>query len=298
VSDGTRASDKPPRGRSGPDGARSSAPPPRGRSGLVIAVDGPAGSGKSTAARGVARALGLRYLDTGSTYRALTWWLLARGVDVSQPDAVTGYPSRPVMEVGTDPDAPAIRVDGQDLGGLIRTREVTNAVSAVASIPQVRSHLVAMQQRIIADALAAGEGIVAEGRDIGTVVAPDAQVKVYLTASEAVRARRRVGDLADDPGATVAVTRAEQARRDTSDAPQMAKAADAVEIDTTGLGLDEVVREIVRLADGAALEGLPPQPPPGAALGGRPPQPPPHADPAGRPPQTHPLSRTAGAWTR
>ncbi len=151
--------------------------------------------------------------------------------------------------MGTDPDAPAIRVDGSDVAGLIRTREVSNAVSAVASIPQVRSHLVAMQQRIIADALAAGEGIVAEGRDIGTVVAPDAPVKVYLTASETVRARRRTADLAADPGATVEVTRAEQARRDSSDAPQMARAAEAVEIDTTVLGLDEVIREIVRLAD-------------------------------------------------
>jgi CMP/dCMP kinase len=216
----------------------------------VIAVDGPAGSGKSTAARGVARALGLRYLDTGSTYRALTWWLLSRGVDVSQPDAVTADLSRPVIEVGTDPEAPMIRVDGCDVAGPIRTREVSNAVSAVASIPQVRTQLVAMQQRIIADVLAAREGIVAEGRDIGTVVAPDAPVKVYLTAGETVRARRRTADLAADPAATLAVTRAEQARRDSSDAPQMAKAPDAVEIDTTGLGQDEVIREIVRLADG------------------------------------------------
>jgi cytidylate kinase len=220
--------------------------------GLVIAVDGPAGSGKSTAARGVARALGLRYLDTGSTYRALTWWLLSRGVDVSQPEAVTACLANPVIEVGTDPAAPVIRVNGSDVAGPIRTREVSNAVSAVASIPQVRSHLVAMQQRVIADALAAGEGIVAEGRDIGTVVAPDAPVKVYLTASETVRARRRAADLAADPGATLAVTRAEQAQRDSSDAQQMTKAPDAVEIDTTGLGLDEVIREIVRLADGAS----------------------------------------------
>ena len=215
----------------------------------MIAVDGPAGSGKSTAARGVARALGLRYLDTGSTYRALTWWLLARGVDVSKPDAVVAFLDGPAIEAGTDPDAPAIRVDGRDVAGPIRTREVTNAVSAVASIPEVRRHLVAMQQAIIADTLAAGEGIVAEGRDIGTVVAPEAPVKVYLTASETVRARRRTADLAADPGATVAVTRAEQARRDSSDAPQSAKAADAVEIDTTGLDLDEVIGEIVRLAD-------------------------------------------------
>ncbi len=220
--------------------------------GLVIAVDGPAGSGKSTAARGVARALGLRYLDTGSTYRALTWWLLAHGVDVSDPHAVTGYLGQPVIEVGTDPEAPAIRVDGSDVAGPIRTREVSNAVSAVASIPEVRSRLVAMQQEIIAEALAAGDGIVAEGRDIGTVVAPDAPVKVFLTASETARARRRTADLAADPGATVAVTQAEQARRDRSDAPQTARAADAVEIDTTALSLDEVIGEIVTLANSRA----------------------------------------------
>ncbi len=217
--------------------------------GLVIAVDGLAGAGKSTAARGVARALGLRYLDTGSIYRALTWWLLAGGEDISDPGAVAASVGRPVIEVGTDPDAPAIRVDGRDVAGPIRTREVSNAVSTVASVPEVRRHLVAMQRGIIADALAAGAGIVAEGRDIGTVVAPDAPVKVFLTASEAVRARRRAADLAADPAVTVAVTRAEQARRDRSDAPQTARAADAVEIDTTALGLDDVISEIVTLAD-------------------------------------------------
>jgi CMP/dCMP kinase len=217
--------------------------------GLVIAVDGPAGSGKSTAARGVARALSLRYLDTGSTYRALTWWLLARGADVSDPATVAADAGRPVIEVGTDPDEPAVRVDGRDVAAAIRTRQVSNAVSAVASVPEVRSHLIAMQRRIIADTLAAGAGIVAEGRDIGTVVAPDAPVKVYLTASEAVRARRRTAELSADSGATVALTQAEQARRDRTDAPQMAMADDAVEIDTSGLGLDDVIGEIVSLAE-------------------------------------------------
>jgi len=224
--------------------------------GLVIAVDGPAGSGKSTAARGVARALNLRYLDTGSTYRALTWWLLARGADLSDPAAVAAQSSGmgesggvPVIEVGTDPGDPGIQVDGRDVAAEIRTREVSNAVSAVASVPEVRSHLVAMQQRIIADTLAAGAGIVAEGRDIGTVVAPDAPVKVYLTAAEGVRARRRTAELSADSGVTVALTQAEQARRDRSDAPQMVMAADAVQIDTSGLDLDAVIGEIVSLAD-------------------------------------------------
>ena len=218
-------------------------------SGIVIAVDGPAGSGKSTAARGVARALRLCYLDTGSTYRALTWWLLAQGVDVGDARAVTAHLDRPAIEVGTDPEDPAVRVDGADVAGPIRTREVSNAVSAVATIPAVRSHLIAMQQQIIADALAAGHGIVAEGRDIGTVVAPDAPVKVFLNASEAARARRRTAELSADPAATIAVTQAEQAQRDRSDAPNMLMAPDAVEIDTTTLGLDEVIREIIALAD-------------------------------------------------
>lgn len=151
--------------------------------------------------------------------------------------------------MGTDPDAPQIRVDGRDVAGPIRTREVSNAVSAVAAVPDVRRHLIAIQRRIIAEALAAGTGIVAEGRDIGTVVAPDAPVKVFLTATEAVRADRRTADLAADPAVTVAVTRAEQARRDRSDAPQMARAADAVQIDTTALGLDDVIGQIVALAD-------------------------------------------------
>jgi CMP/dCMP kinase len=216
---------------------------------LVIAVDGPSGSGKSSAARGAARALGLRFLDTGATYRALTWWLLARGTDVRDADAVAAQASVPVIEVGTDPDTPGIRVDGQDVAGPIRTREVSNAVSAVASVPAVRAHLIALQQRIIADTLAGGTGIVADGRDIGTVVAPDAPVKVFLTASETARARRRAADLAGDPSATVALTQAEQARRDRSDAAQSARAADAVEIDTTGLDLDEVIKAIVALAD-------------------------------------------------
>ena len=212
----------------------------------MIAVDGPAGSGKSSAARGVARALGLRYLDTGAMYRALTWWLLSRGLDTTDPATVARHAKEPVIEVGTDPDAPAITVDGVDVSGPIRTREVSNAVSAVASVPQVREHLIAMQREIIARNTAPGRGIVAEGRDIGTVVAPQALVKVFLTATESERAQRRSAELAVDPGATV--TQQEQLRRDRADAPQTVMAADAVEIDSTSLSLDEVIGLIAGLA--------------------------------------------------
>jgi cytidylate kinase len=220
--------------------------------GLVIAVDGPAGSGKSSAARGAARALQLLYLDTGAMYRALTWMALQAGVDVSSPAAVAAFLPGPAIEPGTDPAAPAIRAGGADVSGPIRTREVSNAVSAVASVPAVRTQLIAQQRQIIAAALAAGRGIVAEGRDIGTVVAPEAPVKVYLTASAAVRAVRRTAEMAGGPPVTAAQTEADQARRDQRDAAQSAMAADAVEIDSTGLSLAEVVARIVALATAGA----------------------------------------------
>jgi cytidylate kinase len=221
---------------------------------LVIAVDGPSGSGKSSAARGAAQALGLRYLDTGAMYRALTWWLLARQVDVSSAAVVAAHAAHPAIEVGTDPADPYTTVDGADVSGPIRERTVSNAVSAVASVPQVRSHLIARQREIIAKACAEAGGIVAEGRDIGTVVAPDAAVKVFLTASEAARARRRTADLAADPAVTVEVTQAEQARRDQLDAAQSEPAADAVPIDSTRLGVAEVIAEIVTLAQARARD--------------------------------------------
>ena len=205
--------------------------------GLVVAVDGPSGAGKSSASRGAASALGLRYLDTGSMYRALTWWLLGRGADTTDPAVVARLAAEPAIEVGTDPAAPWTRVDGTDVSEAIRTREVTGAVSAVAAVPQVRARLIAMQRQIIASA----GGIVAEGRDIGTVVAPDAQVKVFLTADGAARASRRAAEASWS-------TRADQERRDRMDAAQSGKAADAVEVDSTGLDLDGVVGVIVGLA--------------------------------------------------
>jgi CMP/dCMP kinase len=207
---------------------------------LVVAVDGPSGAGKSSASRGAASALGLRYLDTGSMYRALTWWLLGQGVDTSDADAVGGLAAEPVIEVGTDPRAPWTRVNGTDVSAAIRTREVTDAVSAVARVPRVRAHLIAQQRDIIARA----PGIVAEGRDIGTVVAPDAQVKVFLTADSSARADRR----AAETSWSATSTQVDQDRRDQFDAAQSAKADDAVEIDSTRLDLDQVIDIIVRLA--------------------------------------------------
>ena len=205
-------------------------------SGLVVAIDGPSGAGKSSTSRGVASALGLRYLDTGSMYRALTWWLLDRGVATTDQDAVARLAAEPAIEVSTNPAVPWTRVDGTDVSEAIRTREVTDAVSAVAAVPQVRARLTAMFREIIA----ASGGIVAEGRDIGTVVAPGAQVKVFLTADSAARAGRRSAE------ATWS-TQADQERRDRLDAAQSAKAADAVVVDSTGLGLDEVIGLIVGL---------------------------------------------------
>jgi CMP/dCMP kinase len=218
---------------------------------LVIAVDGPAGSGKSTAARGVAVALGLRYLDTGAMYRALTWWLLNRGVDITDEASVAGLADRPRIEISTDPARQVVSVDGVDVTAQIRSRAVTSAVSAVARVPDVRRHIIAQQRQIIASA-ADGPGIVADGRDVGRVVAPHAAVKVFLTAREQVRAQRRSAELAAGPAADPAVTaeqtRREQARRDRLDAPQTERAADAVEIESSELPLADVVARIVGLA--------------------------------------------------
>lgn len=239
-------------------------------SALVIAVDGPSGSGKSSVARAVAERLGLRYLDTGAMYRAVTLWMLRSGVDVTDSGVVAAVVKKPSIQPGTDPVAPTVRVDGVDVSGDIRTDEVTSAVSAVSAVPEVRQRLVAAQRELIG----AG-GIAVEGRDIGTVVAPCAPVKVFLTASAEERAQRRTRDLAAlgshaDSGdrvrrstapTTVDTTRADLARRDRLDssrvASPMARAEDAVEIDSTALRFDEVVEAVLRVVRERAEAGEP-----------------------------------------
>lgn len=156
---------------------------------LVIAVDGTSGSGKSSASRGVAGRLGLRYLDTGAMFRAITWWLLREGVDVHDGAAVASVAGRPRIESGTDPLAPSITVDGVDVSVEIRSDEVNAAVSPVSAVPEVRTRLLELQREAIGDG-----GIVVEGRDIGSVVWPQAQVKVYLSADPAARAQRRTAE--------------------------------------------------------------------------------------------------------
>ncbi|MBX7267782.1 (d)CMP kinase [Micromonospora sp. Llam7] len=211
---------------------------PAGR--CVVAVDGPSGSGKSTVSRRLATGLGARYLDTGAMYRAITWAVLRSGVELTDAQAVAKVAGEVDLRIGTDPAGYGVTADGVDVDAEIRGPEVTAAVSAVAAVPAVRALLVARQQDMIINA----GRIVVEGRDIGSVVAPDADLKVYLTASAAARAARRSAENASD----VAVTAADLARRDQLDstrkADPLAQAPDAVVLDTTELGIDEVVARL------------------------------------------------------
>ncbi|QVQ53060.1 (d)CMP kinase [Spiractinospora alimapuensis] len=220
--------------------------------GLVIAIDGPSGSGKSSTSRGVANARGLRYLDTGAMYRAMTWWMLRHDVDTGDPVAVAKHVPEPVITVGTDPSAPSIEVDGVDVSTEIRGEEVTGHVSAVSAVPEIRARMLADQRAIITLAGRETGGIVVEGRDITTVVAPDAPVKVFLTASQEARANRRSAEV---EGSDVSATLESLTRRDTLDSSRatspLRQTKDAVELDTTGLTLPEVIDHIVRLAEQA-----------------------------------------------
>ncbi|MCW3819561.1 (d)CMP kinase [Micromonospora sp. DR5-3] len=209
----------------------------------VVAVDGPSGSGKSTVSRRLAVALGARYLDTGAMYRAITWAVLRSGVELTDAESVAKVAGEVDLRIGTDPQGYGVTADGVHVEKEIRGPEVTAAVSAVAAVPAVREQLVARQREMITNS----DRIVVEGRDIGSVVAPDADLKVYLTASEAARAQRRSAEDAAD----VAATAADLARRDRLDSTRkvnpLQQAPDAVVLDTTELGIDQVVARLREL---------------------------------------------------
>jgi CMP/dCMP kinase len=206
---------------------------------MVIAIDGPAGAGKSTVARGVARALGFTYLDSGAMYRTVALAALERGIAPDDGERLGEMAWG--LEIGFDGDS--IRLDGKPVGGRIRSPEVTIASSKVSVHPQVRQAMVKRQRELIASG-----NYVAEGRDIGTVVSPDAPLKVFLTASEDERARRRAGETGE------AIERVREAieDRDQRDATRkhgaLRAADDSVELDTTDLSVEQVIERVVELA--------------------------------------------------
>jgi cytidylate kinase len=218
-------------------------------SGVVVAIDGPAGTGKSTVSRGLARELGARYLDTGSMYRIVTLALVRAGVDLNDPGAIAAAADVP-LSIGYDPDAEQAFLGDEDVSAQIRGDEVTRAVSAVSAVSEVRTRLVAIQRE-----LATGPGsVVVEGRDIGTVVLPYAPVKIFLTASAETRARRRneqniAAGLPDDYETVLADVR----RRDHLDSSRavspLRAAEDAVVVDTSDMNQTEVIAALRDLVD-------------------------------------------------
>jgi CMP/dCMP kinase len=217
---------------------------------LVVAVDGPAGTGKSSVSRGLARALGARYLDTGAMYRIVTLAVLRAGIDPEDADAVGALASDVELTVGHDPDQNNSCLAGEDVSAEIRGDDVTMAVSAVSAVPAVRTRLVQLQR-----ALAAGQSsIVVEGRDIGTVVLPDADVKIFLTASAQERARRRNDqNIASGLGDSYEAVLADVKRRDHLDSTRavspLRAADDALVVDTSDMGEPQVVAHLLELVE-------------------------------------------------
>jgi cytidylate kinase len=208
---------------------------------MIVAIDGPAGAGKSTVARLLAERLGFRYLDTGAMYRALTWLALARGLPLGEGDRLGELARTHPVDID---QRGRVLIDGTDVTGAIRSARIDRVVPVVARHPEVRAVMRARQREL-------GEvgNAVIEGRDIGTVVAPAAEVKIFLVADEAVRARRRAGER---PGADESALADQIRARDASDAAQTVKADDAIELDTTELTIDEVVERIEGLVRRAA----------------------------------------------
>lgn len=228
----------------------------------VVALDGPAGTGKSTVARRTAQALGWRFVDTGATYRAVTLHVLRAGADLADAEAVARTAADARVELDTDPAAPRVLLDGEDVSVQIRGPEVTAAVSGVSAVPAVRERLVRLQR-----AAMGREGAVVEGRDIATVVAPHAAVKVYLDASPEVRALRRARELAPASeqalvAAPVAVSQVERSLRTRDELDSRTnplEASDgAVHLDTSDLTIDQVVQAVVSLVVAAGVHSGPP----------------------------------------
>jgi len=205
---------------------------------MVIAIDGPAGAGKSTVARAVAERLGFTYLDSGAMYRCVALAALERGADPGDGEAMGDLAAS--LAIGLDGDR--VELDGGDVSVAIRKPRVTDASSVVSIHPAVREAMVTEQRRLIA----AGR-YVAEGRDIGTVVSPEAPLKIFLTASAEERARRRAEQTGEDPADVLAAQRERDARDRTREHSALRAADDAVELDTTGLDLDEVVDRVEAL---------------------------------------------------
>lgn len=228
-----------------------------GRAEFVVAIDGPSGSGKSSVSQAVAQALGAAYLDTGAMYRALTWWCLHRGVDVTDESAVARLCAELPLELGLDPADAWVRVDGTDVTRAIREDRVTGSVSAVATNLEVRALLRERQRAVIDEAGRHTGRVVAEGRDITTVVAPDADVRILLTASEQARLARRA---AENHGAADAETMAathhhvlERDRVDATVAEFHVAAEGVVQLDTSELGFDQTVAAVLELVQRARL---------------------------------------------
>ena len=216
---------------------------------LIIAIDGPSGSGKSSVAKAVAKQLGLSYLDTGAMYRGMTWWVLEKGVDPIDGEMVFDVAKVAQIIPGTDPNNPTIHVGDVDVSGPIRGDLVTGAVSSVSAVPEVRALLVELQREISANA---PKGIVVEGRDIGSVVLPDASLKLYITADPEARAARRAAENGQDVNAT----QEKLIKRDQADSTRKVSpleiAPDATLLDTTHMNLDEVVDHVLGLIKGLA----------------------------------------------
>jgi cytidylate kinase len=220
-----------------------------------ITLDGPSGTGKSSVARAVAARLGAAYLDTGAMYRAATVAVLDAGVDPEDAEAVAAVVAGARIEVGTSAGAEVVRVDGVDVADRIRGAEVTRTVSPVSAVPAVRRQLVEQQRTLVE----AAEAVVVEGRDIGTVVLPEATLKVYLTADPKVRAQRRAGQLGITDPAEVAELAEDLRRRDEYDSERedspLRPARDAVIVDSTDLDRAAVIDRVVSLAASAVAVG-------------------------------------------